>query len=104
MTLMNTKELKKSLQSLSCGKYRVLIKSTEGKIVNESDSFTFNKGFESSSRILKINSVQAKESLEERKTTREKVFKDRQYQVNNLYNNNYILILIFFYLFNIHDH
>ncbi|KAG4095539.1 cullin 4 [Neocallimastix lanati (nom. inval.)] len=82
MTLMNTKELKKSLQSLSCGKYRVLIKSTEGKIVNESDSFTFNKGFESSSRILKINSVQAKESLEERKTTREKVFKDRQYQID----------------------
>lgn len=78
---MNIKELKKSLQSLSCGKYRILIKSSEGKIVNENDSFAFNKDFESSSRVLKINSVQAKESLEERKTTREKVFKDRQYQV-----------------------
>jgi len=82
MTQMNTKELKKSLQSLSCGKYKVLIKNTEGKNVNESDSFTFNKDFESSSRVLKINSIQAKESLEERKITREKVFKDRQYQID----------------------
>ncbi|ORX87608.1 ubiquitin-protein ligase, Cullin 4 [Anaeromyces robustus] len=82
VTQMNTKELKKSLQSLSCGKYKVLIKSTEGKNVIESDSFAFNKDFESASRVLKINSIQAKESLEERKTTREKVFKDRQYQID----------------------
>ena len=79
---MNAKELKKSLQSLSCGKYKVLIKSSEGKNVIESDSFAFNKEFESNSRVLKINSIQAKESMEERKTTREKVFKDRQYQVS----------------------
>ncbi|OUM69418.1 hypothetical protein PIROE2DRAFT_57463 [Piromyces sp. E2] len=82
MTQMNAKELKKSLQSLSCGKYKVLIKSNEGKNVIESDSFAFNKDFESNSRVLKINSIQAKESLEERKTTREKVIKDRQYQID----------------------
>jgi len=82
MSQMNIKELKKSLQSLSCGKYKVLIKSTEGKNINESDSFAFNRDFESTSRVLKINSVQTKESLEERKTTREKVFKDRQYQID----------------------
>ena len=92
MTQMNTKELKKSLQSLSCGKYKVLIKNTEGKNINENDSFAFNKEFESSSRVLKINSIQAKESLEERKITREKVFKDRQYQV-------FFLFILFIYLF-----
>ncbi|ORX45430.1 cullin-4-like protein [Piromyces finnis] len=82
LSQMNTKELKKSLQSLSCGKYKVLIKNTEGKNVVESDSFVFNKEFESNLRVLKINSIQAKESLEERKTTREKVIKDRQYQID----------------------
>lgn len=35
-------ELKRTLQSLACGKVRVLVKHPKGRDVNESDSFSFN--------------------------------------------------------------
>ncbi|KAJ3080356.1 Cullin-4, partial [Rhizoclosmatium hyalinum] len=81
-TSMDPKELDRTLQSLACGKTRVLNKSPKGRDVNPSDSFDFNDTFENPLFRIKVNSIQMKETVEENKDTTEKVFQDRQYQVD----------------------
>ncbi|KAJ3142483.1 Cullin-4, partial [Physocladia obscura] len=79
---MESKELDRTLQSLACGKIRVLNKNPKGRDVNPTDSFDFNESFENPLYRIKINSIQLKETVEENKDTTEKVFSDRQYQVD----------------------
>ncbi|KAJ3218002.1 Cullin-4A [Dinochytrium kinnereticum] len=81
-TSMEQVELQRTLQSLACGKVRVLTKFPKGKDVNMTDSFEVNDGFENPLYRIKINSIQMKETPEEQKETTEKVFADRQYQVD----------------------
>ncbi|KAL4716905.1 hypothetical protein ACJJTC_012716 [Scirpophaga incertulas] len=61
-------ELRRTLQSLACGKARVLAKSPRGREVADDDSFAFNADFTN--------------KLEEQKATEERVFQDRQYQID----------------------
>lgn len=75
-------ELKRTLQSLACGKARVIHKSPKSKDVNESDSFTFANDFKHKLFRIKINQIQMKETPEENTSTTERVFQDRQYQVD----------------------
>ncbi|KAF9150333.1 Cullin-4 [Linnemannia schmuckeri] len=76
------KELSRTLQSLACGKYRVLVKSPKSKDVSETDEFKFNKDFTASLTRIKINSIQLKETQEENASTNERIFQDRQFQVD----------------------
>jgi cullin-4 len=76
------KELVRTLQSLACGNARVLKKTPHGRDVNPTDSFSYNEGFTASLYRLKINTIQLKETVEENTSTRERVFQDRQYQVD----------------------
>ncbi|RLN48457.1 hypothetical protein BBJ28_00009359 [Nothophytophthora sp. Chile5] len=75
-------ELRRTLQSLACGKTRVLQKVPKGKEVNDNDSFVFNAGFTNQLFRIKINSIQMKETKKENEDTHERVFRDRQYQVD----------------------
>uniref|UniRef100_H3G975 Cullin family profile domain-containing protein n=1 Tax=Phytophthora ramorum TaxID=164328 RepID=H3G975_PHYRM len=75
-------ELRRTLQSLACGKTRVLQKVPKGKDVNDSDSFVFNAQFTNQFIRIKINSIQMKETKKENEDTHERVFRDRQYQVD----------------------
>jgi cullin-4 len=75
-------ELCRTLQSLACGKARVLTKNPKGKDVEEGDVFTFNKDFRHKLFRIKINQIQMKETPEENTNTTEKVFQDRQYQID----------------------
>merc|ERR1711981_74050 len=75
-------ELRRTLQSLACGKARVLLKSPKGKEVNDRDKFIVNKEFTHQLFHIKINQVQMKETNEEQKATEERVFQDRQYQID----------------------
>lgn len=75
-------ELRRTLQSLACGKVRVLQKVPRGKDVNDGDRFVFNAGFSHQLFHIKINQVQLKETNEEQKATEERVFQDRQYQID----------------------
>ncbi|KAG7392911.1 Cullin-4A [Phytophthora boehmeriae] len=75
-------ELRRTLQSLACGKVRVLQKTPRGKDVNDDDSFEFNKSFVNQFIRIKINSIQMKETKKENEDTHERVFRDRQYQVD----------------------
>ncbi|KAG2184596.1 hypothetical protein INT43_000505 [Umbelopsis isabellina] len=76
------KELVRTLQSLACGNARVLKKTPHGREVNPTDSFSYNEAFTASLYRLKINTIQLKETVEENTSTRERVFQDRQYQVD----------------------
>ncbi|KAF9277765.1 Cullin-4B [Mortierella alpina] len=76
------KELNRTLQSLACGKYRVLSKHPKSKDVSETDEFMFNKDFSASLTRIKINAIQLKETQEENASTNERIFQDRQFQVD----------------------
>nr|CAG4644588.1 EOG090X01NX [Leptodora kindtii] len=75
-------ELRRTLQSLACGKTRVLQKMPRGKDVNNGDRFSYNKEFVNKLYRIKINQIQLKETTEEQKATEERVFQDRQYQID----------------------
>ncbi|EEP80158.1 conserved hypothetical protein [Uncinocarpus reesii 1704] len=73
-------ELKRTLQSLACAKYRVLTKSPKGRDVNATDAFGFNTKFSDPKMRIKINQIQLKETKEENKETHERVAADRNYE------------------------
>uniref|UniRef100_A0A8C1X310 Cullin-4A n=1 Tax=Cyprinus carpio TaxID=7962 RepID=A0A8C1X310_CYPCA len=75
-------ELKRTLQSLACGKARVLNKTPRGKDVEDGDSFQFNSDFRHKLFRIKINQIQMKETVEEQVSTTERVFQDRQYHID----------------------
>ena len=108
-TEIDEDELKRTLQSLACGKVRVLRKRPEGRDVELDDVFHVNQKF--SHKVcgenvgvhvcdfciltlcgglmqlmrIKINQIQMKETVEENHKTTEDVFQDRQYQVVTLH-------------------
>lgn len=73
-------ELKRTLQSLACAKYRVLTKSPKGREVNETDKFMVNLNFTDTRSRIKINQIQLKETREENKQTHERVAIDRHFE------------------------
>src|ERR1700722_2944720 len=56
-------ELKRTLQSLACGKKRVLKKIPPGRDVDEDDIFRFNPDFTDTRSKVHINSIQVKETV-----------------------------------------
>jgi cullin-4 len=81
-TGIEDKELRRTLQSLACGKVRVLQKMPKGRDVEDDDSFVFNDIFTAPLYRIKVNAIQMKETVEENTSTTERVFQDRQYQVD----------------------
>ncbi|KAG9253837.1 ubiquitin ligase subunit CulD [Emericellopsis atlantica] len=73
-------DLDRTLQSLACGKVRVLRKHPQGRDVNPTDTFTFNKAFTDPRIRIKINQIQQKETKEENKATHERVAQDRRFE------------------------
>ncbi|KAF5294231.1 hypothetical protein FQA39_LY13479 [Lamprigera yunnana] len=82
VTNMEDGELRRTLQSLACGKARVLSKTPKGRDVEDSDKFRFNNDFTNKLYRIKINQIQLKETTEEQKATEERVYQDRQYQID----------------------
>ncbi|XP_074326277.1 cullin-4 [Apium graveolens] len=81
-TSIEDKELRRTLQSLACGKVRVLQKLPKGREVDDNDSFSFHDQFAAPLYRIKVNAIQMKETVEENTSTTERVFQDRQYQVD----------------------
>lgn len=73
-------DLDRTLQSLACGKYRVLAKHPKSRDVKPTDTFSFNKAFVDPKFRIKINQIQMKETKEENKATHEKIEKDRRFE------------------------
>ena len=77
------KEAKRTLQSLACGKVRVLLKHpAKGKEVKAGDVFEFNGAFTARMFRLRINAIQARETRQEAQNTNKRVARDRQYQLD----------------------
>ena len=75
-------DLVRTLQSLACGKFRVLVKTPKGREVNGTDVFAFNEGFTSNLARVKIMQVASKvESVREREETQEQVDEERRHMV-----------------------
>jgi cullin-4 len=60
--LPDDKELRRTLQSLACGKKKVLRKRPEGREVGDDDVFRFNADFTDPRAKVHINSVQISET------------------------------------------
>ena len=56
-------ELRRTLQSLACGKARVLAKTPRGRDVRDADHFAFNNEFTNKLFRIKINQIQMKETV-----------------------------------------
>lgn len=76
------KELQRTLQSLACGRERILTKNPKGREVDENDSFEVNRAYTSRLYRVRVNTIQLKESSEENRKTNETVMQDRQYQID----------------------
>ena len=79
-TGLSDAELRRTLQSLACAKYRVLTKTPRGRDVNDTDTFTFNSSFSDPKMRIKINQIQLKETKEENKETHKRVAEDRHFE------------------------
>lgn len=75
-------ELKRTLQSLACGKKRVLKKMPAGRDVNENDEFQFNADFQDPRARVHINSIQVKETAEEHQRTESSIQDDRKHYLD----------------------
>ncbi|KAH8371223.1 hypothetical protein KR093_006682 [Drosophila rubida] len=75
-------ELRRTLQSLACGRARVITKTPKGRDIEDGDQFDFHNEFTNKLFRIKINQIQMKETNEEQKATEERVFQDRQYQID----------------------
>lgn len=77
---LSGQDLDRTLQSLACGKVRVITKSPKGKDVNPTDTFAVNNGFTDPKFRVKINQIQLRETKQENKETHERAARDRQFE------------------------
>lgn len=56
-------DLRRTLQSLACGKQKVLKKKPTGPDINESDTFYFNDDYTNPRYQVRIDSIQVKETV-----------------------------------------
>ncbi|CAO3641310.1 unnamed protein product [Cunninghamella blakesleeana] len=75
-------DLNRTLQSLSCVKYKILLKSEKGRDIQPGEKFVVNTGFTANLARIKIQSLASKvESDAERKNTKDKVDEERLHQI-----------------------
>jgi cullin 3 len=81
-TQIADQDLKRTLQSLACAKFKILNKSSKGRDILPSDNFSFNQDFTSNMARIKIQALASKvESDGERKNTQDKVDEERKHQI-----------------------
>ncbi|RPD58496.1 Cullin-domain-containing protein [Lentinus tigrinus ALCF2SS1-6] len=81
-TRLDDAELQRTLQSLACGKKRVVRKNPLGKDVHKTDTFHFNADFTDPRYQVHVNSIQAKETPEETKRTQNSIEQDRKHALD----------------------
>lgn len=79
-TGLSDSELKRTLQSMVCGKERVLAKSSKGREIGDKDKFQINAAYTSPKLRIKINQIQLKETKQENTETHERVERDRNFE------------------------
>ena len=77
-TKLPVDDAKRVLYSLSCAKYKILNKSSEGKTIDLDDMFTFNEKFTDRSRRIKIGLP----AMDDKKATIATVEHDRRHAID----------------------
>ena len=75
-------ELTRTLQSLACGKVHPIRKRPKARKILPTDYFIVAHDFKDKRYRIKINQVQMKQTKQEQEKTAQKVFRDRQHQVD----------------------
>jgi cullin 3 len=79
-TGLPAENLKRTLQSVACGKFKILIKEPKSKEINDTDTFRFNAAFTDKLSRIKIQTVASKvETAVELRETQEKVDDSRKH-------------------------
>ncbi|KAJ2786326.1 hypothetical protein GGI15_001609 [Coemansia interrupta] len=76
--------LARHLQSLACGKYKVLIKTPMSREISPSDVFVFNSGFKSPQYRIRIPVISARNNVEteqEKEASQAAIGQERQYVI-----------------------
>lgn len=71
-------DVMRCLHSLSCGKYKILLKSPEGRVINRNDKFQVNMKFKDRMFRIKVPLP----PVDERRKVVEDVDKDRRYAID----------------------
>ena len=71
-------DVRRTLHSLACSKYKILKKSPEGRTISASDSFSYNPGFTDRARRIKVPVP----PVEDRKKVLQDVDNDRRYAID----------------------
>eukprot|EP01012_Entosiphon_sulcatum_P037927 TRINITY_DN4889_c0_g1_i1.p1 TRINITY_DN4889_c0_g1~~TRINITY_DN4889_c0_g1_i1.p1 ORF type:complete len:769 (-),score=186.60 TRINITY_DN4889_c0_g1_i1:539-2845(-) len=74
-------DVKKALQSLAMGKYKLLLKTDDRKEIKETDEFTYNVDFQDRLRKLKIPNVVAKVNPKASQLVLQQVEDDRRHAI-----------------------
>jgi cullin 1 len=80
-TQLPWEEVKRCLQSLAVGRYRILLRETMGREVKESDTFAVNDDFTERQRKLKIPSVISKINVKNTAVVVQQVEEDRRHAI-----------------------
>ncbi|KAJ1721042.1 hypothetical protein LPJ53_004394 [Coemansia erecta] len=83
-TRIPSESLSRHLQSLACGKYRVLIKTPMSREISPSDVFQFNSGFKSPQYRIRIPVISARNNVEteqEKEASQAAIGQERQYVI-----------------------
>ncbi|KAG0259249.1 Cullin-3 [Mortierella polycephala] len=81
-TGLPTENLKRTLQSVACGKFKILIKEPKSREISDTDTFKFNAAFSEKLSRIKIQTIASKvESTAELKETQEKVDDARRHVI-----------------------
>ncbi|KAG0221759.1 Cullin-3, partial [Actinomortierella wolfii] len=73
-TGLPAEHLKRTLQSVACGKFKILIKEPKSRDISDTDKFTFNSNFSEKMSRIKIQTVASKvENVAEQKDTQQRV-------------------------------
>jgi len=74
-------DLKRNLLTLSCAKYKVLVKKSKERTITDEDVFAFNERFRSKLFRVKIMTIVQRESATQRSETQKKIDEDRKHQI-----------------------
>eukprot|EP00668_Euglena_longa_P014540 GGOE01018530.1.p1 GENE.GGOE01018530.1~~GGOE01018530.1.p1 ORF type:complete len:767 (+),score=353.77 GGOE01018530.1:79-2379(+) len=78
---LSWEEVKKSLQSLALGKYRILTKLSPGKDIKDTDEFAYNEEFQDRARKIRILTVVAKITPKASTQVVQQVEEDRRHAI-----------------------
>lgn len=82
VTGIDNQKLNRSFLSLACSKVHVLSNRPKVPRVESDNVFVFNEAFNHRPMRIKVNAIQTKETVEENSARAEKLFQERNYQID----------------------